>query len=433
MIVGNGVPQDQVLVALDKASLDFRVFLEALDPKAQQAVLERKERRVTVRMEPQAFQDNLGPQVNRAYGELLELLGPKVTGDRQGPRVSPEKRVNGDRPVQWDPRGFPGLLAILEWRVLRGHQDPLAVEEKRESLVALEILQWVLVVLEPKEKREMLGFLGLEELLESKGNKAHLGWRFLETLAPKETLETGVPLASLAEQDPQVTRGLLERREIQDDQGPQDLLAPGEEMVKLEKKVSRETRVTQVCLEKQASVAFGAHLGSGGLRVRKVTRETLEKMDGMAALDHLDPRVTVGSRAPRVPLDGWWMQELDPETRESLDRKVLEDPRVTLAPLEPLEKGALRGFGDPPAHRETQVFEALQETRVIGAPQGWMAGMGWMGSQVHLAPQGHMVLQAKPGTLGEMGFQAFEENMALLVPLALLEYLERQARMANLA
>lgn len=27
-----------------------------------------------------------------------------------------------------------------------------------------------------------------------------------------------------------VTRGLLERREIQDDQGPQDLLAPGEEM-----------------------------------------------------------------------------------------------------------------------------------------------------------------------------------------------------------
>ncbi|MEJ1285828.1 collagen type VII alpha 1 [Cricetulus griseus] len=198
VIVGNGVPQDQVLVALDKASLDFRVFLEALDPKAQQAVLERKERRVTVRMEPQAFQDNLGPQVNR------------VTGDRQGPRVSPEKRVNGDRPVQWDPR---------------------------ESLVALEILQWVLVVLEPKEKR--------------------------------------------------VTRGLLERREIQDDQGPQDLLAPGEEM-------------------------------------------------------------------------------------ESLDRKVLEDPRVTLAPLEPLEKGALRGFGDPPAHR---------------------------------------------------GFQAFEENMALLVPLALLEYL----------
>lgn len=433
MIAGNRVLQDQVLVALGKASLDFRVFLEALDPKAQRAVLAIRGRRVTVRMEPQAFQDNLGPQVNRVYGEFLELLGPKVTGDRQGPRVSLEKRVNVDHPAQWDPRGSPGLLASLEWRVLRGHQDPLAAEEKRESLVALEILQWVLVVPEPKEKRETLGFLGFEELLESRGHKAHLGWRFLETLAPKETLETGVPLASLADQDPQVTRALLERKEIQGDLGPQDLLAPEEEMAKLERKASRETRATQVCLGKQASVAFGVHPGSGGLWVRKVIRETLEKMDGMAALDHLDPRVTVGSRAHRVPLDGWWMQELDPETRESLDRKVLEDPRVTLAPLEPLEKGALMGSGDPPAHRETQVFEALQETRVIGGPQGWMAGMGWMGNQVHLALQGHMVLQAKLGTLGEMGFQAFEENMALLVPLVLLEYRERQARMANLA
>lgn len=174
MIVGNGVPQDQVLVALDKASLDFRVFLEALDPKARLAALEIRERRVTVRMDPQAFQDNLGPQVNRAYGELLELLGPKVTGDRQGPRGSLEKRVNGDHLVQWDPRDSQGLLDILEWRVLRGHQDLLAAEEKRGSLVAPGTLQWVLVVLESKEKREMLDSLGPEELLEPKGNKAHL-------------------------------------------------------------------------------------------------------------------------------------------------------------------------------------------------------------------------------------------------------------------
>lgn len=435
MIVGNGVPQDQVLVSLDKASLDFRVFLEALDPKARLATLERRERRVTVRMDPQAFQDNLGPQVNRAYGELLELLGPKVTGDRQGPRGNLEKRVNGDHLVQWDPRDSPGLLDILEWRVLRGHQDLLAAEEKRGSLVAPGTLQWVLMVLESKEKREMLDSLDPEELLEPKGNKAHLDWLFLETLGPKETLETGVPLASLAEQDPQATRGLLERREILGDLAPQDLSAPEEEMVKLERKVTRASRATQVCLEKPASVALGAPLGPGGLWVRKASRETLEKTDGMAALDHLDPRVTVGSRAPQVLLDGRWMQELDPETRESLDRKVLEDPRVILAPLEPLEKGALTGFGDPLAHRETQVSEALQETRVIGGPQVWMAGMGWMGNQVHLAPQGHMVLQAKLETLGEMGFQAFEENtapLANLVPLVPLEYLERQARMANL-
>lgn len=117
--------------------------------------------------------------------------------------------------------------------------------------------------------------------------------------------------------------------------------------------------MTQVCLEKPASVALGAPLGSGGLWVRKASRETLEKMDGMAALDHLDPRVTVGSRVPQVLLDGRWMQELDLETRESLDRKVLEDRRVILAPLEPLEKGALTGFGDPLAHREIQVSEAL--------------------------------------------------------------------------
>lgn len=341
--------------------------------------------------------------------------------------------MNGDILVPWDPRGSPGLLDILDRRVLRGHQDPLAAEEKRESLVALGILQWVLVVLEPKEKRERLGSLGPEELREAKESRVHLGWLFLETLAPKETLEIGVPLASLAGQDPQVTQGLLERKESLGDLVPQDPLAPEEEMVKLERKVTRVSRVSQVCLEKQVNVASGGHLGPGGLWVRRVTREILEKMGGMAAPDHLDPRVTVGSLVPQVPLDGWWMQALTPETRESLDKKVPEDPRVTLAPLEPLEKGALMGFGDPQAHRETQVSEALQETRVIGDPQGWMAGVGWMGNQELLAPQGYTVLQAKLGTLGEMVFQAFEENMAPLVSLALLGFRERQAKMANQA
>ncbi|KAK2091090.1 hypothetical protein P7K49_030374 [Saguinus oedipus] len=59
--------------------------------------------------------------------------------------------------------------------------------------------------------REMRGLLGPEELPESKGNGAHLAWFFLETLAPRETLETGVPLASLAEQDPPVIRVCLEK------------------------------------------------------------------------------------------------------------------------------------------------------------------------------------------------------------------------------
>lgn len=81
MIVGNGVPRDQKLVPVDKVTLDFRGFLEALDPKAQLAELERRERRVTVRMEAQASRDHLGPQGNRACGELLELLGLKVIGD----------------------------------------------------------------------------------------------------------------------------------------------------------------------------------------------------------------------------------------------------------------------------------------------------------------------------------------------------------------
>lgn len=54
-----------------------------------------------------------------------------------------------------------------------------------------------------------------------------------------------------------------------------------------------------------------------------------------------------------------------------------------------------------------------------------------MGNQEPLALQGYTVLQGKLGTLGEMDFQAFEENMAHLVPLALLEYRESQAMTAN--
>lgn len=81
MIVGNGVPLDQVMAALLQGSPGCRVFLEALDPKAQLAPLERKEKRVTVRMEPQVSQDNLGPPVSGAYRDLLEMLAPKVTED----------------------------------------------------------------------------------------------------------------------------------------------------------------------------------------------------------------------------------------------------------------------------------------------------------------------------------------------------------------
>lgn len=81
MTVGNGVPRDQALVPVNKAALDFRGFLEALDLKAHLVELERREKRVTVRMEAQAFQDSLGSQGNRACGDLLELLDPKVIGD----------------------------------------------------------------------------------------------------------------------------------------------------------------------------------------------------------------------------------------------------------------------------------------------------------------------------------------------------------------
>lgn len=387
-------------------------------------------------MEPQASQDNLGSRVSGAYGDLLETLAPKVTEDCKGVWVRLERRANVDSLAQWDPRGFLELLGILEPRALKDHQDPLAAEERRESLAALGTLFWDLLVMESKERREMWGPLDPKELPESEGSRARLAWFFLETLAPRETLETGVPLASLAEQDPRVTQGLLERRETLGGLAPQDLLAPEDERVKLERKVTRAPRVTRVCLEKLASVAFGGHLELGDLWVRRETREILERMDETAALVHLDPRVTVGSRVPQDPLDVWWTRDLEPERRESLgtvDRRVLGDPRETLALLELLGRGALMDFGDPQAHRGTQVSEAQQEKRVTGAPQAWMAAVGWMGNQEPQAPLGFMVLQAKLGTLEEMGFQASEENRDLLAPLGPPEHWENQARTANQA
>lgn len=53
-----------------------------------------------------------------------------------------ERRANADPLAQWDPRDHRELLDVLELRVLKGHQDPLAAEERRGSLVALETLQW---------------------------------------------------------------------------------------------------------------------------------------------------------------------------------------------------------------------------------------------------------------------------------------------------
>lgn len=192
-----------------------------------------------------------------------------------------------------------------------------------------------------------------------------------------------------------MTQGLPERRETLVVLVPQDPSAPEDEMVKLERKVTRVPRVNQVCLEKLASVAFGGHLELGGLWVRRETREILERMDETGALDHLDPRVTVGSQVPQDPLDGWWTRDLESERRESLgtvDRRVLEDPRVTPAPLELLGREASVDFGGPQARRGTQVFEAQEEKRVTGAPLAWMATVDWMGNQEPLVPLGCLVL-----------------------------------------
>lgn len=347
-----------------------------------------------------------------------------------------ERRVNVGCLAQWDHRGCQELLDDLDLRVLKGHQDQPAAEERRGSLVGLETPQWDLGVLEPKERREIWGPRGPKELPDSKGNRAHLAWLFLETLAPRETLEAEVPLASLAEQDPRVTQDLLERRETLGGLVPQDPSAPEDETVKLERRATRVPRVTRVCLEKLASVAFGGRLELGGLWVRRETREILERMDEMGALDLLDPRVTVGSQVPQEPLDGWWMWDLELERRESLgteDRRVHEDPRATLAPPELLGRGASVDFGGLQAHRGTQVFGAQQEKRATGALLAWMAAVGWMGNQEPLVPLGRMVPRARPETQGEMDFRAFEENRALLALLVPPEHRESQARMASLA
>lgn len=117
--MGSGVHLDQVWVALLLESLGCRVFLEILDPKAQLALLERKEKRVSVKMEPQASQGSLAPQVTWVFGDFLDSLVLKVTGGWQDPLERLEQKVNGDSLVQWDPRGHWGLLEILEPGVLK--------------------------------------------------------------------------------------------------------------------------------------------------------------------------------------------------------------------------------------------------------------------------------------------------------------------------
>lgn len=79
--MGSRAPLDQVTALLLWASLGCRVFLEAPDPKAQLAPLERKEKRVTVKMEPRASQDNPEFRVSGAFGDFLEMLAPKATED----------------------------------------------------------------------------------------------------------------------------------------------------------------------------------------------------------------------------------------------------------------------------------------------------------------------------------------------------------------
>lgn len=69
--------------------------------------------------------------------------------------------------AQQDPRGCQGSRAVLELRVLKARQDPPAAEERRESLGALGTLQWwALLVKGSKERREMQGLQGPEELPE---------------------------------------------------------------------------------------------------------------------------------------------------------------------------------------------------------------------------------------------------------------------------
>lgn len=433
MIVGSGAPLGQAMAAQLPGNPGCRAFP---DPEAQAAPLGKKEKRATVRTERQASQDSPGPRASGACGDLLEALAPKVTEDCQGLWERLERRANAGPPAQRDPRGRRESLGILEQRGLKGPQDPLAAAERRGSLAALGTPARGLLVQGSKERRETWGPLGPEEPWEPKASRAPLAWLFLETLAPRETLGTGVPLASLAESDPRVTRGCLERRETPGGPAPQDPSAPEDETVKLERKVPTASRATQVCLEELASVASGGYPELGDLWARRETRETLERMGEMAALERPDPRATVGSRVSQESLDGWWTRGLGPERRESLgtvDRRVLGDPRVTPAPPEPLERGASTDSGDPQAHRGTQVSEARREKRATGAPPAWTAAAGWTGNQEPPAPPGSTALQAKLGTRGETGFRASEENRALLAPPAPLDHRERQARMASQA
>lgn len=336
--------------------------------------------------------------------------------------MSLERRASVDPLAQWDLRGCQELLDVLEPRVLRGHQDPLAGEERRGSLVALGTLQRRdRPLLEPKERREMWGPLGSEEVPEPKGSRACPAWLFLETLAPRGILEPGVPWASPAEQGPRATQGLLERRETLGGLVLQDPSASEDEMAKLERKVTRAPRVTLACLEKLASEAFGGRREPEGPWARRETPEIRERTVAMALPDPPDPRVTVESRDPQDPLDGWWSRDLELERRGSLEtvaRRALEDPRVTQAPLEPPGKGG------------TQVSEAQPERRATVAPPAWTAAAHWMESREPLAPPGCRAPQAKPGTQGEMGSQASEENTA---PPAPPEPRESQARTAGLA
>lgn len=171
MIVESGVPLELVLVTLLLASLGCRVFLEIPDPKAQLAILERKEKRGTVKMEPQASLVSLEVQDSE---DLQEMLAPKVNGVRRGSERM-ERRVNVDLQAQLDPRDCLEWPDVLEPKVLKAHQDLPASEERRGSLVAPGSLPlWGLMVREPRERRENQEPLDSEDPLESKGNGAHL-------------------------------------------------------------------------------------------------------------------------------------------------------------------------------------------------------------------------------------------------------------------
>ncbi|KAK1332718.1 hypothetical protein QTO34_007401 [Cnephaeus nilssonii] len=109
-------PPDPARAALLPGTPGCRVFLGAPDSKALRAPPGRKERRGTVRMEPQASQDHLGSRGSRACGDFLETAAPEA---------------NVDPLAQWDPRGCRESPGTRARRALRGHQDPRAAEERR--------------------------------------------------------------------------------------------------------------------------------------------------------------------------------------------------------------------------------------------------------------------------------------------------------------